>query len=341
MASAVADNTGPERPVRLPLALVACIFGAFVSLLMPVLGLPVAAGALAWLWYRGQRSAMFAVAIVSSGLTFVLSPGGPLFVIPFLFIAGPLVAVLVQHRSVATALFVSTVLMTLVWLGMLVGVATVQGTSVNGFIDTATKSFTQPVRDSVVGDTAEARASREQITVLETTVARLWPASIVIMSFFTALGAVLAVAISARASGVSVKSPPELDRLDLSPHVVWGLIVGGALLAADTFLGGWHGGVLGAIGENTLRITQWVLFLQGVAVFAGLYKRAGFSPLSKALGYVLLGITEAFLPLVSLTGLVDMFVNVRKLPRDGAVQVTAPPTDASDADSEEDRIKRY
>ncbi|PKQ38237.1 MAG: hypothetical protein CVT59_03150 [Actinobacteria bacterium HGW-Actinobacteria-1] len=338
MASAVADNNAPARPVRLPLAFVACILGALLSLGMPYFGLPVAAGALAWLWYRGQRLATFAVAIVSGGLTFLLNPAGPLYVIPFLLIVGPLVAVLVQHRSVATALFVSTVLMSSVWFGMVVGAASAQDMSVNGFLDSVVKTVTQPARDSIVGDTAAARDSREQITYLETAVARLWPAVIVIMSFFTALGTVLAVALSARASGAVVKSPPELDRLDLSPHVVWGLIVGGALLAADTFLGGWHGGVLGAVGENMLRITQWVLFLQGVAVFAGLYKRAGFSPLSKAFGYVLLGITEAFLPLVSLTGLVDMFVNVRKLPRDGVAQVAPPPTDASGAGPEEDRF---
>ncbi|TDB38002.1 MAG: DUF2232 domain-containing protein [Actinobacteria bacterium] len=341
MASAVADNSAPARPVRLPLAFVACVFGALVSLGMPYLGLPVAAGALAWLWYRQKRSATFAVAIVSGGLTFLINPAGPLYVIPFLLIAGPLVAVLVQYRSVAIALFVSTLLMSSVWLGMVVGAASAEGVSVNGFVESVVETVTQPARDSIVGDTAAARDSREQITSIETAAARLWPAVIVIMSFFTTLGTVLAVALSARASGVRVQSPPELERLDLSPHVVWGLIVGVALLAADTFLGGWRGGVLGSVGENMLRITQWVLFLQGVAVFAGLYKRAGFSPLSKALGYVLLGITEAFLPLVSLTGLVDMFVNVRKLPRDGIAPVATPPTDASDADSEEDRIRRY
>ncbi len=318
-----------------------CIFGAFLSLGVPYLGVPIAAGALAWLWYHGQRAATFSVAIVSGALTYVLEPAGPLYVTALLLIAGPLVATLIQHQSVATAVLVSAALMTLVWVGLLSGVAAVEGTSVNGYIQSVVQTITQPALDAIDGDTAESRDAREQIALIESAALRLWPAVVAITSFFMTLGAVLAVAISARASRVSVKSPPDLDRLDMSPHVVWGLIVGGGLLAADIFLGGWRNGVLGAVGENLLRVTQWVLFLQGVAVFAGLYKRAGFSRLSKALGYVLLGITEAFLPLVSLTGLVDMFVNVRKLPRDGVELKGTPPTDATDGPAEEDRPARY
>jgi uncharacterized protein YybS (DUF2232 family) len=71
------------------------------------------------------------------------------------------------------------------------------------------------------------------------------------------------------------------------------------------------------VGENALRITQWVLFLQGIAVFAALYRKVGLGRLSRTFGFILLGVTEAFVPLVSMTGLIDMWVNVRKLPRDG------------------------
>lgn len=334
MANAAADN---GKPVRLVVASATSILGAFLALGVPFLGVPVAAGALAGLWYRGRRVTTLALAVVAGALTFLIDPAGPFYVTPWLLIAGPLVALLIERRTVATAVLVSTVLMTLVWAGLLVGVSTADGTSVNDYMRSLVKTATQPALDSVTGTTSEARATREQITLVEGTFVRLWPTVIWIMSFFTTLGTVLAVSISARSSGVAVKSPPELDRLDLSPHVVWGLIVGGGLLAADTFLGGWNGGVLGVAGENLLRVTQWVLFLQGVAVFASMYKRAGFSRLSKALGYVLLGITEAFLPLVSLTGLVDMFVNVRKLPRDGVAETTAPPPDAPSGRTGEDR----
>lgn len=337
MASAVADNTEPVSPVRYLVALAACIFGAFLSLAVPFVGVPIAAAALAWMWYRGSKLAAFVFALLCGGLTYLIDPAGPAYVTLWLLVAGPLVAELVQRRSVSTAVLVSTVLMTMVWLALLVGVSAIQGTTVNGYMSSLVKTATQPALEQVVGNATEAVQAREDIAALETTFVRLWPALIAIMSFFTSLAAVFAVSLVARVRRVPVMSPPDLEHLDLSPHVVWGLIVGGALLAADMFLGGWNGGLLGVIGENLLRVTQWVLFLQGVAVFAGLYKRAGMSRVAKALGYVLLGITEAFLPLVSLTGLVDMFVNVRKLPRDGAGKPQASSQAGMYGPSEQDR----
>ncbi len=267
------------------------------------------------------------LAVMSGALTFLLDPAGPIYVTAWLLIAGPLVASLVQKRSAVVAVLVSTVLMSLVWLGLFSGLAISEGTSVNGYMTSLVKTATQPALDATTGSTAEKTQVREQITLVEETFTRLWPAIIWVMSFFTTLGVVLAVSFSARASRVTVASPPELERFDLSPHMVWGLIVGGGMLAADKFLGGWNGGVLGVAGENLLRITEWVFFLQGVAVFASLYKRAGFSRVTKMFGFVLLGITEAYLPLVSLTGLVDVFVNIRKLPRDGEAETPLPPAE--------------
>jgi uncharacterized protein YybS (DUF2232 family) len=69
---------------------------------------------------------------------------------------------------------------------------------------------------------------------------------------------------------------------------------------------------------------RWVLFAQGVAVFAGLYERVKVSKAGRAFGYATLAITEAFLPLVSLTGLVDVWLNFRKLPRDGRTDESRP-----------------
>ncbi len=164
---------------------------------------------------------------------------------------------------------------------------------------------TQPVLKQVTGTDQVAKDTRQQIEGMGTLFLRLWPAAFVVMIFLTSILSVFAVAAVARRSGASVNGPPRLPDLDMSPHVVWGLIVGVGALAADKFLGGWNGGILGIAGENILLVARWVLFVQGVAVFAGLYRKAGFSRLSRSLGYTLLGITEMLLPLVSLTGLVD------------------------------------
>jgi hypothetical protein len=59
-----------------------------------------------------------------------------------------------------------------------------------------------------------------------------------------------------------------------------------------------------------------VFFLQGVAVFAALYERAKIGRPARSLGYVVLGVTEMLLPLVSLTGFADVWLNLRRLPRE-------------------------
>jgi hypothetical protein len=60
-----------------------------------------------------------------------------------------------------------------------------------------------------------------------------------------------------------------------------------------------------------------LLFLQGVAVFASLYRRMGAGKIAKTVGLVLLTLTELLIPFpsVSVVGLADLFANLRRLPR--------------------------
>jgi len=68
---------------------------------------------------------------------------------------------------------------------------------------------------------------------------------------------------------------------------------------------------------NLLVVARMVFLLQGIAVFAGLYRRANVSRPVRVLGFALLGATEMMIPAVSLTGLADIWLNLRRLPRDG------------------------
>lgn len=320
MARVDADS-GVARPAPggIVLATGLGFVGAALSLGIPFVGVPLGAGAVAWLWYRRMPLVAIATCVLAGIATMVVDPVGPLYVVPWLLFAGPLTAALLKKRSTAGVLVLVTVLNVLVWVGLLAGVAALQGTSVQGFMRSLSVNATKPALEQATATGQDVETVKEQVQVVEDTFVRLWPAILTLVAALTALLSVGVVISIAGRAGVEVASVPRLDEVDVSPHVVWGLIVAVALLAGDKFSGGWNGQLLGDVGENLLIVVRWVLFVQGVAVFAGLYRKAGFTRLSRGIGYVVLGFTEMLLPLVSLTGLADIWLNIRKLPRDGTV----------------------
>ena len=331
MAAAVADNVGGPIPVRMrpAVAVAVCLVGALLAVVFPFVGIPVAAGALASLWFGGRKTVAVVAAVAGGAATMAIAASpltpsavvGAVHIALWLLVAGPLAAVLLRRWQAVNVLLVVAGLSVALMAGLFGVTAALQGQSVTALVSSEVRSIIEPfVTQALAPDAAAGEVPQEvtaQVDELIDGAVRAWPSAIAVEAGLAAMLALIAVGMVAVRSGVSVRSVPRFEALDLSPHVVWGLIVGIALVAADKFLGGWNGGVLGLVGENAMRITQWVLFLQGIAVFAAIYKKVGLGRLSRTLGFVLLGVTEAFVPLVSLTGLIDMWVNVRKLPRDG------------------------
>jgi len=337
MVGPVADNPRiPVAPGSVLVAIALSLFGAFMALWVPFLGIPIAAIGLARLWYRGMRLQTVVIAVGCGVSTIAFDLAGPVYITLFMLFAGPLAAEMLRRRSLTSVLLIVTLLMAGVWMGLLTGAAAYNGTSVQGFIESMSTAA-EPTLKQLLGTDLGTEETQKQLDLMAASINQMWPAAFMIVSFLTALFSVSAVAAVARTSGVSVNGPPSLPELDMSPHLIWTLILGGALIAADKFSGNWHGGILGIAGENIVSVFRWVFFVQGVAVFAGMYRRAGFSRLSRTLGFVLLGVTETLLPLVSLTGLVDMFVNVRKLPRSGVVGPTTATGPGSSSESSGDR----
>ncbi|HZL05836.1 MAG TPA: DUF2232 domain-containing protein [Coriobacteriia bacterium] len=315
--------------MRPAVAVAVCMVGAALSVVVPFVGIPIAAGALATLWYGGHKPFALLVAVLGGALTLVMSSSGlspmgiasAVHIALWLLVAGPLAAALLRRWPAVNVLLVVAGLSIVLIAGLFGVTAALQGESVQAFVSSQVRAVIEPfVTQALAPDAATSEvpaAVAEEINALVDSAVRAWPSAIAVEAGLAAMLALVAVGMVAVRSGVPVRSVPRFEALDLSPHVIWGLIAGVALVAADKFLGGWNDGVLGLVGENALRITQWVLFLQGIAVFASLYRRAGLGRITRTLGFVLLGVTEAFVPLVSLTGLIDMWVNVRKLPRDG------------------------
>lgn len=305
------------RPLGIAVATGLVCVGALLSLGAPFLGVPLAAGASAWLWYRRMPGPALLAVIAAGLLTLQVDPAGPLYVVPWLVLAGPVTALLVKKRSVMSVVVLIAVFNTVVWVALLAGVASAQQMSVQGYMRSLSEQAIQQAMDQASSAGQDSTVLADQAQLMEETFTRLWPAMIALLAALTALLSVGAVRLVGTRAGADVVPSRPLEEFDLDPKVVWGLIVAVAFIAVDKFSGGWNGQVLGTVGQNLLQVTRWVMFAQGLAVFAGLYKRAGFSRLSKAFGYTLLVFTELLLPLVSLTGLVDIWVNLRKLPRDG------------------------
>jgi len=331
MAAAVADSVGHAPPalMRPAVAVAVCLLGAVLSTVFPFVGIPVAAGALATLWFGGRRTVAVLAACAGGAATMVLAAPsltpsavvGAVHIALWLLVAGPLAAVLLRRWSAVNALLLVAGLSVALMAGLFGVTAALQGEGVTALVSSEVRSVIEPYLTQALAPDAAAgevpAEVAEQVDELVNGAVRAWPSAIAVEAGLAAMLALVAVGMVAVRSGVAVRSVPRFEALDLSPHVVWGLIGGIGLVALDKFLGGWNGGVLGLVGENAMRITQWVLFLQGIAVFAALYRKVGMGRASRTFGFILLGVTEAFVPLVSLTGLIDMFVNVRKLPRDG------------------------
>jgi uncharacterized protein YybS (DUF2232 family) len=75
---------------------------------------------------------------------------------------------------------------------------------------------------------------------------------------------------------------------------------------------------VGLVGQNALMMVRPLLFLQGAAVFAALYRRMKAGRVVRTVALVLLFMTEILIPSVSVIGAVDLFLNLRKVPRAGS-----------------------
>ncbi len=150
----------------------------------------------------------------------------------------------------------------------------------------------------------------------------LLPSVYFLCATLIAVAVIAAVAWAARRADEPVLVPP-FDRVDLPPVVVLGAVVG--LLAAGFARFGSAGGVWEAIGTNFIACTGFLLLIQGLAVYSALLKRAHVGTPGRVVVYVVLLVLDALLKIVTLTGLADLWLNFRKLPREGRPDLPPKP----------------
>lgn len=313
--------------------MLATLAGAMLSVVLhPMIGLPIAAGALAALTFT-QRTRIAVVATFLGGaLTTGLARSSiyvvvvPLIGVPVtarapfvyaalavgsLILVGPVTASLLRRRPMLETIFIVTVCLSVAQVAALASFAAGARMGIARYVSVAVNAL---VAQTGVGD-----------QIVESLVA-MWPGALFAMSGFTAMLVVAVAGMMGVRSGVKLRRVTPLGQLDLDPRAALLPIAAIALIAAGR-LPVRIAPHLDVAGSNLLVIARWVFFMQGVAVFAGLYERAKLARPLRLFGYTLLGITEAFVPAVSLAGLADVWLNVRRLPRnpgDGVPHAEAP-----------------
>lgn len=301
---------------------IACAGAGALVLASPPLGLPLCAVALSWMTYRRNLTLAVIVAVVAGvivGLPYVALMALTTLA---MLVVGPYASSAMRNRPAWVVVAVIALVTVGVTLGMLAAEAAVQGLSLPGLLQQFVTQWGEILTQAGTQSGQTADAVRQQVDSWKLLLTQTWPAYLLVTSVAGALLSVWGIGWVGRRAGQELNALPSLERLDLSWHLTWGAIAGLGLLALTKSLG-ITSGALPTIAWNVMLITRAALFLQGLAVFSGLYHKARIGRFGRTIGYVFLLITESITPLlipiglVSITGLVDLWINVRKLPRRG------------------------
>lgn len=293
--------------------------GAVLAADLPFVGLPLAGAALGWLAFRNGPVVSGVAALVATAVTIpVLGSALPVvFIGPALLAVGPGSAWALSRWSVVRVVAVLTIVLVAAALAFDATVAATQGSTFLAVRATEAKTLHELViRSGAQSGQTDAATVGQLADQFSQAWLMLWPTMYLYVSGLAAVLSVPLVSRIGRAVGRPVSVPTPLTELDLSPHVVWPAITGLALLAAAAYLrqsAGW----VQAMGLNLLLAVRPVLFVQGLGDFAALYRKAGVGRVARAFGFAFLTFSESAVPSVSIIGLVDVFANLRKLPRDG------------------------
>lgn len=317
------------------MAFVALSGAVLTVLFQPMIGLPIAAYGLAALIFRGRTPVAFLATVVGGVAATALARGTsyaivfPLLGVPVmssaplvfgalsiasLLVVGPVTALMMRGRPASQTVTVLTVALT----GL-------QGAALVAFASGADQGPAEYLM-AAVNNTAASVGLPEAYT---SAISLVWPGAMVSINLVTAVLAMVAVAKVGARLGVSLNRPARLAVLDMHPVTAVLPIAALALLAGGR-LPIQAAPYMENVGNNLLIISRWLFFLQGVAVFAGLYERAKVGRLGRIFGFTLLGVTEMFAPVVSVAGLADIWLNLRRLPREKGA--SEPPAGDADAD---------
>jgi len=264
----------------------ACLGGAILAAPLPLVGLPMIAAAFAGLVYMERMIAAVVISVLSSAVVgLILTTTELLAIIPAITAILLAIVALRRHDPYAVIVCLAPVL-----------------------------AVSFAARDLVIpwlAGQVYTELARETLAVAAE-------------AFVAAIPVVLAILWAARRAGVQLKGSPGIANLDFSPHMLWPLVLALALGAAGRI---WNigDGMLADLGLGLLLATKVILFLQGFAVVAFFLKPMNIGRRGLFFVGVLAFIIDGPTWIVSIAGLLDFWLNFRKLNRE----------DASDSQSSE------
>lgn len=314
------DTPAPRR-VDTVLLFAAIVIGAFLAVPISFVGLPLAAAGVAGLVYRG-RTVIASIACAVGAVTSagVAGLGYSVFLVSALA-AVYLTVVLLPRRSFQVLGAGLVAVVSLASLATDALMARLQGTTLIAVVAKESAASVEVLK-KIAGNQASADTLRaiEESTKL---IAAAWPSAYFQSAMYVGILVIAAAAWAARRSGTSLPVP-KLGQLDLSPHVLWPF-VGGVLMLASSY-GSFSGShAVYVVGLNLVLCVRTLFFLQGISVAAGMLDRAGVGLGGRILALAALAALDVPTFAVSFTGLLDFWVNIRRLPREGAAPVVTDP----------------
>ncbi len=292
---------------------------AAMNMQWALIGLPVAAASASALAYSGRTIvAAVALAIGVAGAA-LLNTWSVLFAVPAVL---AVLAAIVLIRRVSY-LWVGAGLITVftvVGYGLDAMLAQSKGHTLGEEVVAQSKAAMAPL--AAATDPQTAAQFTKQVVEAYKQIVPVLPSAYFLAGLLLALVVIAAITWSARRLDEPV-NVPTFDRIDLPPLVVLGAVVG--LIALGIARVASAGPVWTAIGSNLLLCTSYLLLIQGLAVYSALLKRAHVGTPGRVAAYVVLLVLDVLVKIVTITGLADMWLNFRRLPREGRPDLPPKP----------------
>jgi hypothetical protein len=312
----------------------AIVLGLIVPPGLSVLGLPIAAAGVAGLAYRNRFASAAIAAVLGVAAAMLLSfleavqtatPADKLdptlMVIAAAAYTAPAIIAVICAAMMASRIDIQ-------WAGLMLAAVLGTASGVYEYFVMRAQDITsgELIADTVKliavpGSTSQQNADTVKLLVT------LVPTVYFVSGLITAVVVIAAIRWAGRRSDRALRIPM-LGVLDLTPHVLWPFI-GGAFSLAASYAPGAYASTLQAVGLNLVFSASFVFAVQGAGVVAGMLDRFEANRGTRVLAWSGFVLVNFAIPVASLVGLLDFWVNFRRLPRDGA----APPPPAAMSDS--------
>ena len=300
---------------------VAAMVGAFLLAALPLVGVPLEAAALATLAYRFRERMAWLVAVAAIAIVALVSwPTALVVVAPILIAAGPLASrALKEKPAVVVAVFIGGIVLA-VSVATLALEAAATGKSLVAYLDgELAVAFAALVKGAAAGGTASGLDPVQ----LRSQMLMLLPGWFIVISALSGVFGTVAIAWAGLRLGVTTNRFPHLAELQISTYALVPIIVGLAALAVGQFSGGTSATVLAVIGFNLLVVAIPLLTAQGLGILLFWLNRLSMPRWGRVAMTVGAFVVEPILPVMTLAGLMDTWLNFRRLPRDPQAEAPA------------------